>query len=403
VSERKIIVLDKDLEVLRKEIPEVWQDKENNEKTLKQKINEAALRLEEQFVSANESLKIYTICATICGWYAENEGLRQYIVHSLPDKFKRHYDSNTINVSQDTFPEALLNSETFVEILQDLRNTDPYSFDRRGVQEIAQLVYNIKDKIEDWAEDAKVPLPYQNKSMGEEAEDEKTSLKAAIETTEGKILRLIDLDKKEEQNAISCSNKLIHHVSEMHYVSDNPAVLEKVILGRRAFNLLTQPYDDEKWQRTWLEWCDIIEVYFEQGGTRASGFSAVDIAGVINEKTGLPKQRKVTKEQIDAKYIPYLNDMRLMILHFPNNITAPKVKDIQYGVDLISGKTIIKKGALLTKEQCEVLYPHIIEGMRALVKGFTFIFGLHQNYKDKEEGYRALRAYELNPKLSDAA
>lgn len=405
MSERKVIVLDKDIEKLKKEIKILWDERENNERTLRQKIRELAQRIENGYLEANETYKVCTIAGTIIGWYEANKSLQQYIDHTLDERYKRHYDDKTINSVTDTFPESLITSETFVEVLQDLKKIDKYSFDRRGVQEIAQLAKDIKDDIEDWAEDAKVPLPYQKSTLGDSGnKEEKVSLEAALPPDDKRIEVHSNHYIATLEGIRGDIQDMLEDVRDKNYMANNPDDEEQRNVGAHAFRLLLKPHQDKKWQRFWREWCDIIRMYYEYGGTRASGSSAVDVTDVINKKTGSAERRKVTKEQIDAKYIPYLNEMRFIVLcHNPYDLPDGPLKNVRYGIDMDTGKLVIRQGRELTKEQLEVLHDKILDAMIKLLDNWKWLSEDGKIYRQTEEGLRAKRAHNLHGKLSDAA
>lgn len=405
MTEQKIIVIDKDLEALRKEIRELWDDRRNNERTLKQKIKEAAARLENKYLEANQIDQISKICSTLMKWYdtGGDESLGRYVELVLDKRYKRVYNRNTINHSDFGFEECKANAERFIEQLEELKKNDFFSMDRGGAQDVSQLLYSLKNKIEDWADEASIPLPYQKDSIGGDKKIKKISLKVALESNDEMIKLLSGYYKNVLKSVMEEFADLKEDIEERFYVSDNPEVLQRMIVGLHATKMLLKPYHDKKWQRDWRQWCDIIEEYYEAGGTRASGFSETEVTGATNKKTGKPERRKVTKEQIDAKYIPYLNDMRFMLLNHPNTIESPVIKNVEYGIDLETGEVKIVKGRPLVREQLEILYPEILDGMRNLIDNWTWLSAISQNYADKEEGLRAERAYELHDILSDAA
>lgn len=72
----------------------------------------------------------------------------------------------------------------------------------------------------------------------------------------------------------------------------------------KAIRLMILPYVDRKWQADWFDWCDIIQNYYEQHGSYASGKSAVDITSSVESKkgkTGFKTKRKITKTNIDKQ------------------------------------------------------------------------------------------------------
>ena len=67
--------------------------------------------------------------------------------------------------------------------------------------------------------------------------------------------------------------------------------------------MLLSPYSDRKWQRDWLQWCDIIDNRYEHTSAYAASKSKVNIARIVNKKTGKPEQRAITKEHIDNQCV----------------------------------------------------------------------------------------------------
>ena len=395
----KTVVFNKDVEELRKQILSLWEDRETGEISLREKIRTLAYEVEKSGTPTNK------VSSTIIRMFKANFQLGIYIAHTLDRKYKRQYTIQEILSSDrnNTIEECSIDAEQLRDAIEKAKSLGPEELGRREFQDIAELAHELDHRCQDKAETYGIPLSFQKKTLGEDSKDDIISLEAALESDDEKVRILAKHAVKELEGVISITEDDIEDINVRHYVPRTPDKLEQYIVGLKATKLLLRPYNDKKWQRDWIEWCDIIEVYYESGGTRASGFSAVDIAGSINKKTGQPDKRKVTKEQIDAKYIPYLNDMRFMILNHPNNVHSQVIKNIEYGIDLKSGKLAIKRGKQLTKEQLEVLYPQILEAMRWLTNGWTLLRARSLIFRDTEEGYRAKRADDLHDKLSDAA
>lgn len=416
--------LSPDIDKLRIEIRDLWEDRKANGRTMKQKINEAALRLAEEYEKNGEPEKIFTIAITIAEWYEADFELQIYIDHVLPDSYKRAYDRTTINLDKSRFKECYIKSKRFIEYLENLKNENPYRFGRGGAQDIAQLLYTVKNKIEDWADEAGVPLPYQNTGPKDEKK-RKIQLKPA-EVSPEEIIRIAQHTGTKQLKKIKNKvDSLVESLEEYNFVSDNFDTEEELVFVTEALDWLLKPITDDKWQRDWWEWCQILEDYHYQGGTYASSKSAVD-STLIDPKTGKFLQRKITKEQIDASHDEYLNLMCYMIRNlrrvgkFGRQIDEPNTLDNTVVVDVeeeIEGKWV-KTGERELKvvihefvhEQLEPLddgfnptVRTIIDEMRLLIKEHVWIDRLFQRFREKERAHRATRAIELNPVLSDKA
>ena len=359
--------LNEHIQATKKEIIRLWEDRENSEIPLNENIRKLASQVEEtgcpkQFVSSE-----------IIRMFSARDRLQRYIADVLDSTYKNKYTKEQIVQGRtDSIEECSIESEQIIEILKKAKNITPEDIGRRDFQEVSQLIHEIKNNIELVADSYNIPLPY-TKSKLDDASKEKIGLKRAelpdneLAVTFSKIL------SKEYTRAQNDLEELRKTIQESQYVPDNSNVVENTILGLRAIRLLIKPYVDKKWQRDWLEWCDIIENYFDQGGTYASTKSAVDVAEEVNPKTGQPVRRKITKEQIDAKYIEYLNEMRFMIKMLPNHVKSKVILDVDYQIDINTEKVVISRGSKLDRKQLEKLHPEILENMRFILNGIKWI------------------------------
>lgn len=425
---RKEIILDEALKVLRKEIRNLWDDRNNNDRTLKQKINEAAQRLKLRILEeggSNEDIK--TICVIIMDWYdtGGDEGLGHYIEEVLPSEFKREYNRTTINHSEQRFKECAVKSKSFIEFLEKLRNENPYRFGRGGAQDIAQLLYTVKNKIEDWADEAGVPLPYQNTGPKDEKR-RKVQLRAAEVTTD-EWIRAAEVSAIRKLDALQKKmGSLKESIEVYHFISKNHDTEEENVFRDEALDWLLKPITDDKWQRDWWEWCEILNNYHEQGGTYASSKSAVD-STLVDPKTGNPIQRKITKEQIDASHDEYLNLMCFMVRNLgqggkfgrqqedeKNELDNTVVEEVEEEINgtwvKIGEKELKVIRYEFTHEQLKPLdegfnptVRSIITEMKILIKANSWVDAKFQRFREEERANRATRAIELNPVLSDKA
>jgi hypothetical protein len=401
--------LNEQREIVVRETYDIWDHKIETEGHLTVKIRQWASIEKEIMVQTGNEWAINQICTNICK-RIQKEGNRNnlvtYICHTLDDEFKdTALEKSSLRslIADSALPiEVLTTANEFIETLERIKTSYPEFVGRGGFQDIAQLIHDSKNRIEKLAEQYRIPLPYEKDKLDEE-DDEKTGLDPAGMPRDEQVIFYRDRYAEELENSSKDYDDLRESVLVRNYVSDNPRVGEKLTLGVKAYRLLKKPYVDKKWQRDWLEWCDIIQNYYEQGGTYASSKSAVNIAESVNPKTGKPFQRKITKEQIDAVHVKYLNQMRFMLKMFASAIVKSKVVlDVTYGIGP-NGKYKEIRGSPLTEEQLKIVHPHILEGMRYLIGNMKYIEGLSENYKDKEEGFRAKRADDLHDVLSEAA
>lgn len=414
-----------EVEKLYREVRDMWQDNDLQRQTIKQKVNEIALRIKEFLDKNGIKDKDREICNIICDWYEVDLSLQKHIERVLPDDFKRSFDRTTINSPNVYFTECFIKSKRFIEYLEELKNENPYKFGRGGAQDIADLLKKVKDKIEDWADEAGVPLPYQNTGPKDEKK-RKIQLRPS-EISNDELIRIAEhtgtkqLDKLEDKLANSRES-----LEDYHYVSDNFDTEEEIVFRLEALDWLLRPITDDKWQRDWFEWCNILENYHLQGGTYASSKSAVD-STLIDPKTGNFIRRKITKEQIDATHDEYLNQMRYMITNLRrggkfgrqeddsrNTLDHTVVVEIEKEIDGEWVKTGEKELSVVKyeftheqlKPQDEGFNPtvrSILDEMRLVIKENSWVDGLFQRFREKERAFRATRAIELNPVLSDKA
>lgn len=362
--------LNEHIQATKKEIIKLWEDRENNEISLRENIRKLAYQTEETGCP-----KQY-VCTEITRMFT-NRNLQDYIVHTLDGGYKNKYtreecSSQIPSGDGKRIEECSIEAEQIIETLKKAKNLTPEDVGRREFQEISQLVHENKNSIENVAETFNIPLPY-TKSKLDDATKDKKGLNITELSDDEQVRTFSKILCKEYTRTQNDFAELKDSVLDFNYVSNNPKVIENTILGLRAIRLLIKPYVDKKWQRDWLEWCDIIENYFDQGGTYASTKSAVDVAEITNPKTGQPVRRKITKEQIDAKYIEYLNEMRFMIKMLPNNVKSKVILDVDYQIDINTEKVVISRGSKLDKKQLEKLHPEILENMRFILNGIKLI------------------------------
>ncbi len=399
-QEQKTIIFNKNVETLRKEIIELWEKRELGDISLREKIRTLAYEIEQTGIPTNK------VSSTMIRMFKANIILGEYIAHTLDKKYKRQYTIQEI-LSGDriiSIEECSIVAKQLRDAVELAKQLGPEELGRREFQDIAEAAHELDHKCQDKAETYGISLSFQKASLGEGSKDNIVSLEAApppddervrvhaahyVETLEGLRDDLLDM---------------IEDIKERNYVAKDYLVEEQRNVGAIATRLLFNPHQDKKWQRFWREWVDILRVYYDHGGTKASSFSGVDVTGEINKKTGKPEVRRVTKEQIDAKYLPYLNLMRFMVLqHNPYALPTGPLTNVKYGVDMDSGKVVIREGRELTKEQLRVLHPFILDAMSKLLDNWTWIKNDAEAYKQTEEGYRAGRAFNLHDKLSNSA
>lgn len=327
----------------KNEILKLWNERENNDISLREQIRKLAYQLEESGIETN------LISSKIIDMFGANQQLKEYIAHTLDSKYKLKYTRNQIlsgdNVS---IQECSIYAELLVKVLKEVKSVNPEDIGRREFQEAAQLVHESKNRIERIADLYNIPLPYTTGHLPSEKGDTEEEEDAPMPTNE-KILKFRAILLEEFVNLIEDLIKVKNGIENKNYISDDVKTLEEYILGVKSLRAIIKPVVDRKWGHDLLGWCDIIENYYEQGGTYAATKSAVDAADMVNPRTGKVVQRKITKEQIDA------------------------------------------------------VHPKLLKNMRFIVNNFKFALAMFRNFRENELGYRAKRRVKLGPKLSESA
>lgn len=338
--------LDQEIKATKNKILELWNERENNDISLREHIRKLAYQLEETREYENNR-----ISTEIIKMFSASKPLQVYISETLDQKYKRKYERLEI-VSSSTLTnnieECSIEAERLIEVLLKIKNVNPEDIGRREFQEVAQLVHDSKNRIERISDLYNIPLPYTIGRLPNDKEPPIGEDDAELSRDE-KVLKFRAILIEEFKGLVDDLLKIQAGIEIKNYVSDEPKTLEEYILGVKSLRAIIKPVTDRKWGHDLLGWCDIIENYYEQGGTYAATKSAVDAADLINPRTGKVVQRKITKEQIDA------------------------------------------------------VHPKLLKNMRFIVNNFKFALSMFKNFREKELGYRAKRRVELGPKLSESA
>ena len=336
--------LNEQIKATKNEILRLWNERENNDISLREQIRKLASQLEE--TREYETTKISSV---IIKMFDANKELGIYIAHTLEARYKRKYPREEI-LSGDRYSieECSILLEQEIAILKLVQSQYPEDIGRRGFQEIAQLVHDSKNRIEKMADLYGIPLPYTTNRLPNEKGDTEEEENAPLSKDE-KVLKFKAILLEEFDDLIKDLVKVRDGIDSKNYLSDDPKTIEEYILGVKSLRAMIKPVVDRKWGHDLLGWCDIIENYYEQGGTYAATKSAVDAADLINPRTGKVVQRKITKEQIDA------------------------------------------------------VHPKLLKNMRFIINNFKFALSMFKNFREKELGYRAKRRVKLGPKLSESA
>lgn len=347
--------------------------------------------------------------------------LRMLVKNSLDKDHLRIELSNLSSWNVQDLPEEC--SIFAHEVLSGpaaLKGKFPEHFGKRNFQEIAQQFHDSIERVEELAERYGIPLPYQRDKLQDEDKD-KVRLRIA-DLSQQEIIRLVqEKIRKQLLGIIDDDESALESIEKYNYVSEDFETGRNSIFTKEAKRWLERPLKDRKWQRDWGEWCDILENYHEQGGTFASSKSAVD-STLIDPKTDKPIQRKITKEQIDATHDEYLNIMRFMISNLRyggkfgrsedrrNTLDKTEVYEITVNGQKTGEKYIEVEVYKFTHEQLKPLdegfnptVRSILDEMRSLIHERPELEEDFINFREKERAFRATRAIELNPVLSDKA
>lgn len=335
--------LNEQIKATKNEILRLWNERENNDISLREQIRKIAAQVEETGIPSN------MVGSTVIRMFGSNQSLKEYIDHTLDSRYKLKYNRQQIlsgdNVSIE---ECSIFAKQLIDALEKVKTVNPEDIGRREFQEAAQLVHDSKNRIERIADLYSIPLPYTTGHLPSEKDETIEEDDAELPTDE-KVLKFRQILVEEFKGLIDDLLKIQAGIEIKNYVSDDPKTLEEYILGVKSLRAIVRPVADRKWGHDLLGWCDIIENYYEQGGTYAATKSAVDAADLVNPRTGKVIQRKITKEQIDA------------------------------------------------------VHPKLLKNMRFIVNNFKFALAMFKNFREKELGYRAKRRVKLGPKLSESA
>lgn len=353
-------------------------------------------------------------------------GLRQLIAETLDKEHLRIVFSSLR--SMDVPEQSSVFTEQVLSGPIALKGKFPEHFGVRNFQEIAQQYHDSLNRIEKQAKQYGIPLPYVVNSLPDEKK-EKIRLHPASISADEKI-RLAEV--KGIKQLIQLKNQddsEIESLKDYHFVSEDFDTETELMLIREAIHSTRKPCSDDKWQRDWEEWCDILENYHEQGGTYASSKSAVD-STIIDEKTGKPRQRKITKEQIDASHDEYLNEMRFMITNIRKGgmfgrggsfrkLREGETKNILDKIAFYETKIdgvptgekhievdkfmLLKEHLAPQEDRFNPTVRAIIDEMRLLINENPELKQRYKEFREKERAFRATRAIELHEILSEAA
>jgi hypothetical protein len=428
--------LDEQIEAVVKEVYDIWDNIEERKVELRSKIKQWEFMLDEKMTLLGQDWAKKEICTIICkridkDAHPNYEELRMLVVNHVDKEHLRTVELSSLRSveSTDLPEECSIWTNRVLDGSVALRGKYPEHFGRRNFQDIAQCYHDDLNRLEKLAKQYGIPLPYVIESLPDEKK-EKIRLKGADLSTQEKIRLAQKKSLKQWNQRRNKDDSLIESLTDKYnFVSEDFNTETENIFTEEALNSLYKPLSDDKWQRDWGEWCDILENYHEQGGTYASSKSAVD-STLIDEKTGKPKQRKITKEQIDASHDEYLNEMRFMVTNlrkggmFGRGGRFRKEKDgeINNILDKIGFYEVAIDGVKTGEKYIEVdkfilLKEHfapgqnrfnpivraIIDEMRALIKENPEIEALFKRFREKERAYRATRAIELHEILSEAA
>jgi hypothetical protein len=347
VSTEVDVRLKEQIQATKREILRLWNERENNDISLREHIRKLADQLVESGIKEN---LVSTEIIRMFGASGTQNRLQRYIADTLEGKYKRKYSrdeivrSGTISVIE----ECSIELQKQIEVLDKIQKQDPEDVGRRGFQEIAQRIKDSKDRIEKIADLYNIPLPYISSHLPTNEEDPIGQEDAPLPEDQ-EIINLRYVLCKEIKALQDDLEKIEIGIRVKNYVSDNKQTLQEYILGVKSLRALIKPVTDRKWGQDMLGWCDIIENYYDQSGTFSATKSAVDVADLVNPKTGKAIQRKLTKEQIDA------------------------------------------------------VHPQLLNNMRFIIKNIPFVISMFKNFREKELGYRAKRRVKLGPKLSESA
>lgn len=409
--------LDEQYKTKRRELCDTYDIIKKSENSLSQIARQLADILKEKMVILGQEEWINQICTYICKDvhkdYPDPEDqnrLSMLISNALDNEFKTTAlelsSLRSLNVS-DLPVECYIQFVKIMEAFKILKMVYPEGVSIPGFQDLAQELYDNKNRLEKLAVRYGIPLPYEKKDLPGE---KKPSIRLEPESIpDDEKLQLAQNKKVSHWNEIrdAAFDRMIRLGPNMitkgkqftgyNYISRDLVIVNDTIFRKEAFILLDRPLQDMKWQRDWGDWSDILEDYHDQGGTYASSKSAVD-TDIINEKTGKPLQRKITKEQIDAKHDPYLNAMCFMVRQLkPNNkilgnAGRREMDKIQYYEDQKTHEKFVKiEKYKLTHEQLKPNYEHFNPLVRSIIDEFRQLI----NYRpDEEDDYREFRSFE---------
>lgn len=416
VKQIEEVIWDSEAKRVLNEVYDIWDQIQRKETLeLKPKIKELELTIHNNIVKhglGDNKLVVSMVCSIICRRMerdGKDERLRIMVVKTVEREHLLIELSNLRSVPGTDLPEEC--SIFANEVLSGpitLKGKFPEHFGVRNFQEIAQEFHDGLNRIEKLADEYGIPLPYHSEDL---PNDRAPSIRLkAADIPEDEKIRLAQKKSRDQWiNSQTSAEDRVKSIIEYNYVSGHFQTEQSNIFTKEALTMLEKPLVDKKWQRDWGEWCDILWNYYELGGTYASSKSTVDSA-TIDEKTGKPIRRRITKEQIDAKHVSYINEMRYMITHLkPNNklhgiIAGKDIDKLEFYKDPTTGEKFIRiEKFKLSKPQTDSQYKLIINEMRQLIKDNPGIESLYKRFREKERAYRASRSIELHDVLSEAA
>jgi hypothetical protein len=211
------------IQATKKEILRLWNDRETGDIGLRENIRKLAYQLEETGIPTN------LISSKIKELFKANKSLCDYIHHTLEDKYKRKYTRSQIeSPDSNTIEDCSVVAEEVKEVLQKVKYLTPEDIGRGEFQDIAQLIYESRNKLEHRSDEYNIPLPYETNELPS-GEKPKIRLKPT-DIPKSEQLRLLQEMEGRQMYAMSRMYKnLGDSLIKMNYVPDDPKISEKLI------------------------------------------------------------------------------------------------------------------------------------------------------------------------------
>lgn len=288
------------------------------EKTMGQRLKEAAYILEEKYKLLGQEDEINTISATINERFKSKPHITRYTSEYLDAKYKRQYNTresygNATDVAIDDHHDGGVQGD-LKSIVKKLK-TELYGCNRGGAQDIANVLAEGVEICNGFSEDTGIPLlpPRMKKEHIASVAENKISLEPGAPITDEELLRLGKLWAARLRQEGDQKYKMADDIEKRNFLAVDPDIAREGIKESEAKLRFYAPVVDDRPTADHEHWIRAIERRLGACDKSSREWRIKYELDTDNDK--VKEKNPMVKEQFDIRYPAVCSNFHFMFRH----------------------------------------------------------------------------------------